>query len=195
MKQIDVNEVYTLFEEIKELVKKGNESKQAIAQPEVQPKIELPDFSVINDLTEKLEEIIEETRKPVKTEHRHIFSLDSSKVFTGVIGLCIVTILCLCTIFYQRKEISSYEDNDLKYRYVKMQGETTPPEIEQLEDIFENSRDKIKLLRKEVEKYEKAIFEEAKRLEKAKLKEQEAERLKKEAESLKNKKQPSGKEE
>ncbi|MDR1091117.1 MAG: hypothetical protein LBL79_08590 [Prevotella sp.] len=188
MKHIDINEVYTLFEEIKELVKKGNENKQTVAQPEVQPKIELSDFSVINELTDKLDKTIEEVRKPVKTEHRHIFSLDSSKVFVGVMGSCIVTILCLCTIFYQRKEISSCADNDLKYRYIKMQGETTPREIELLEDIFENNRDKVKPIRKEVEKHEKAVLEEAKRLEKARLKEQEAERLRQEAENLKRKK-------
>jgi hypothetical protein len=188
MKQIDVNEVYMLFEEIKELVKKESENKQTVVQPEIQSKIELPDFSVVNELVHKLDETIEEVRKPVKTDHRHIFSFDSSKVFVGVIGLCIVTILCLCTIFYQRKEISTYKDNDLKYRYVKMQGEITPSEIEKLEDFFDNERDKVKLMRKEVEKHEKAVLEEAKRLEKARLKEQEAERLKQEAVDLKQKK-------
>lgn len=66
-----------------------------------------------------------------------------------------------------------------------MQGETTPQEIELLEDIFENNRDKLKILRKEVEKHEKAVLNEAKRLKKARLKEQEAERLREEAEDLK----------
>lgn len=185
MKHIDVNEVYTLFEEIKELVKKGNESKQEVIQPEVQPKIELPDLSEINELTEKLDKTIEEVRKPVKTEHKHIFSLDSSKVFVSVMGLCIVTILCLCTIFYQRKEIDAYEDNDLKYRYIKMQGEVSPKELNQLELTFENSRDSVKIIRNQVKQYEKALMEEAKRLEKARLKEQEAERLREEAEKIK----------
>lgn len=73
----------------------------------------------------------------------------------------------------------------MKYRYIKMQGETTPQEIELLEDIFENNRDKLKILRKEVEKHEKAVLNEAKRLKKARLKEQEAERLREEAEDLK----------
>lgn len=87
MKQIDVNEVYTLFEEIKELVKKESENKQIVVQPEIQPQIEFPGFSEINELVHKLDETIEEVCKHVKTEYRHIFSFDSSKVFVGVISL------------------------------------------------------------------------------------------------------------
>lgn len=48
MKTIDINEVYTLFEEIKELIKKGSDNK-AIVPPE----IEMPDLSVIDELTDR----------------------------------------------------------------------------------------------------------------------------------------------
>jgi len=91
-------------------------------------------------------------------------------------------------IYYQREEISNYKDNDLKYRYIKMEGEITPIELNLLENVFENKRDSVKTIRKQVKEYEKAVIEEAKRLEKARLKEQEAERLKREAENLKQQK-------
>ncbi len=180
MKTIDNNEVYTLFEEIKELIKKGNDNK-----PVIQPQIEIPDLSALNDLTDKLDKAIEETRKPVKTEHRHIFSTDSNEIFFGFIGVFIVCLCSFFTIYNQRNEISTYEDTDLKYRYIKMLGEITPQRLINLENIFENKRDSVKIIRNEVKKYEKALIEEAKRLEQIRLKEQEAERLRQEAEKLK----------
>jgi hypothetical protein len=185
MKNIEINEVYTLFEEIKGLIKKGNENKTPTI---VQPEIELPDLSGIGELTDKLRETIEEVRKPVKTECYHTFSIDSNKIFFCVIGMGIALLMCMFMLYSQRKEIAIYKDNDLKYRYVKMIGEIIPENMVRLENIFESKRDTVKLIRKEVEEYEKALVEKAKRLEKARLKEQEAERLRREAESLKQNK-------
>lgn len=133
------------------------------------------------------EEVIGEVRKPVKAEYRHIFSLESNKIFFSVIGLSLAFLISLFVIYFQREELSTYKDNDLKYRYMKMLGEPTSGELNTLENIFENVRDSVKLIRKEVEKHEKAVLEEAKRLEKARLKEQEAERLREEAKEIKGK--------
>lgn len=185
MQQINVNEVYTLFEEIKKQLKQIGEKQVSAPAPVPQPKIEIPDLSVIPELTNKLDEVIGEVRKPVKTEHRHIFSFESNKIFFSVIGLSLAFMISLFVIYFQQAKLSKYRDNDLKYRYVIMAGEITPEELILLEDIFENKRESIKPLRKDVEKHEKAVLEEAKRLEKAKLKEQEAERLRKEAKEIK----------
>lgn len=184
MKQIDINEVYILFEELKKQLKQVNENSTPVAQPE----IKMPDLSVVSDLTAKLDEVISEVSKPAKTEHHHIFSIASNKIFFSVIGISVALLISLFAIYYQRKEILIYRDNDLKYRYVKMIGETTHRELNTLEDIFDNTRDSVKIIRKQVVEYEKAVIEEAKRLEKARLKEQEAERLKREAENLMRKK-------
>ncbi|MDL2245894.1 hypothetical protein LJC54_10400, partial [Parabacteroides sp. OttesenSCG-928-J18] len=178
------NEVYTLFEEIKKLIKKGNDNTPTVIQPE----IELPDLSVINELTDKLQEIIEEVRKPVKTECHHIFSIASNKIFFSVIGMGVALLVCMFMIYYQREGIASYKDNDLKYRYVKMQGEITSDEVRRLENIFDCKRDSVRIIQKQVEQYEKAVLAEARRLEQARLKEQEAERLRREAENLKQNK-------
>ncbi|HBL34618.1 MAG TPA: hypothetical protein DDZ96_12515 [Porphyromonadaceae bacterium] len=176
MKNIEVTEVYTLFEEIKELVKTGNQNNTVI-----QPEIELPDLSAISELSRKLDEAIWEIHKPVKTEHHHIFSIASSKVFIGVIGLCIVCLFLLFTVFTLRKENATNKDNDLKYRYIQMQGEIIPTGVFNLDSIFENRRDSVRMIRKQVEQHEKTVIEKAKRLERVRLKEQEAERLKEEA--------------
>lgn len=179
MKNIEISEIYTLFEEIRELVKAGSRNNNIIP-----PEIELPDLSGIDELSGKLDEAIGEIRKPVRTEHHHIFSIASNKVFYGIIGLCIVCLFLIFTVFYQRKEIASYRDNDLKYRYIQMQGEITPAGVITIDSIFDNRRDSVKMIRKQVVQHEKAIIEKAKRLEQARLKEHEADRLKKKVEIL-----------
>lgn len=180
MKNMNVNEVYTLFEEIKELVKIQGKNNMAI-----QPEIELPDLSAIDELSYKLDETIGKICKPVKMEHHHIFSIASSKIFIGVIGLCFMCLFFLFTVFNQRQKIVTYKDNDLKYRYIQMQSEIAPAGLISLDSIFDNRRDSVKMIRQQVEKHEKAVVVKAKRLEKARLKEQEAERLREDAKKLK----------
>ena len=70
-------------------------------------------------------------------------------------------------------------DEDLKFHYIQMQGETTPETPSRLENIFESKSDGAKIIRKQVVSYEKNLMEEIKLLNKARLKEQEAEQLKK----------------
>ncbi len=178
MKNIDVNEVYTLFEEIRELVKAGNRNSMV-----VQPEIELPNLSAIFELSGKLDETINEIRKPIRMEHHNIFSIASSKVFTAVIGLCAVYLFCLFTMFYQRKEIIIYKDNDLKYRYVRMQGYATTEDFAFLDSIFHFNRNskKIQELCESVETFEENIKQRAKIIEQEERLKAEKERLEKES--------------
>ena len=88
-------------------------------------------------------------------------------------------------VFRQKKVIANYRDNDLKYRYVQMQGEISPTGVINLDIIFKNRKDSVRVIRKQVEQHEKTVIEKSKQLEQVRLKEQEAEQLKREAESLK----------
>ncbi len=180
MSKIDINEIYTLFEEIKELIK-SKESNNA----EVQPEIVLPDISEKTELSDKLDKTIEQVSKPIKTEHRHVFSFASSKTFIGAMVLGVMCILSLFTIIYKQKEADSLKDNDLKYRYIQMVGEATPSLLTNLDSIFEYRHDSVKVIRKEVVAYEKAVIERAKRLEKARKMYMEAEKLREEVKSMK----------
>ena len=83
----------------------------------------------------------------------------------------------------QRKTISQYKENDLKYRYVKMQGQTDEENLYRLERQFEYS-DSIKIIRKQVERYEDLVREQAERMERARRYNEQAEWLKKEAETV-----------
>ena len=58
----------------------------------------------------------------------------------------------------QRQTINQFKDNDLKYRYIKMQGQTNEENIYRLEKQFKYS-DSIKIVRKQVEKYEELVRE------------------------------------
>jgi preprotein translocase subunit Sss1 len=172
---MDTSEVYMLFEEIKENLKTGNN------QPSEQI---LMDVQAVNSMTEQFRHIIEEVRKPTRTEHRHVIEIGSSKVFLSLIGLALTVILLGFIIYNQWQNLSLYKDNDLKYRYVKMQGQITGESIYCLEDMFEHA-DSIRLIRNQVEKYEYLVKEQAEKMEWARRSAEEAERLRKELESIK----------
>ena len=83
-------------------------------------------------------------------------------------------------------------DNDLKYRYIKMRGDTSAEQIATLEDIFELNRDaqKIEQMREDVETCEEAVRKQAALAEQARLKEQAAREQESKAKSIKDKQQP-----
>jgi hypothetical protein len=76
-----------------------------------------------------------------------------------------------------------YQDNDLKYRYVKMQGEVNEENLYRLEWQFKYG-DSIKIIRRQVERYEELLKEQAERIERAKRNSEEAEKIKIKTESL-----------
>jgi hypothetical protein len=89
------------------------------------------------------------------------------------------------TIGEQRQTISQYRDNDLKYRYIKMYERIDEGTIYRLEQQFKYN-DSIKIIRKQVERYEDLVKEQADRLERAKRNSEEAEKLYKQKESIRN---------
>ena len=67
----------------------------------------------------------------------------------------------------QRRNISQYKKNDLKYRYIKMQGQIEEESLYWLERQFRHG-DSIKIIRKQVEKYEELVKEQAEKIERIK---------------------------
>jgi hypothetical protein len=73
----------------------------------------------------------------------------------ALIALAVATIgfiASLWVIDHQRRTLARCRDNDLKYRYIQMQGETTSGDILQFREVFEFNRnpDSIKLIRRQV---------------------------------------------
>jgi hypothetical protein len=146
-------------------------------------------MTVINALTERLENVIEEVKKPNTVEHHHRYtiSIASNWFFFSWMALVIIILELFWAIANQRQTINQYKENDLKYRYVKMQGQANEENLYRLEQQFKYN-DSIKIIRKRVEKYEELVKEQAERMERAKQDRREAERLHKNAESLKESK-------
>jgi hypothetical protein len=85
----------------------------------------------------------------------------------------------------QRQTITLYKENDLKYRYIKMQGQINEDNLYRLEQQFKYN-DSIKIICKQVEKYEELVKEQAEKFERAKRNSKDADRLHKQKESIRN---------
>ncbi|GHU56559.1 hypothetical protein FACS189411_07500 [Bacteroidia bacterium] len=181
--KMNSSNVYEMFEEVKGL---GIQIKNKLMETPSAPEQVSIDVTAITDLTERLETVIEEVRKPVKHEHRHVIEVASSKVFLSMLVMVITIFGLAFAIGNQRETISQYRNNDLKYRYIKMQGQTNEGNLHRLDKQFEY-RDSVAIIRKQVEKYEELVREQAERIERARQYAEEAERLQRNIETAKQK--------
>jgi hypothetical protein len=176
--KIDVSTVCEMFEKLSEKLNKQTTNKS------VEPVLQV-DLVAINAMTERFEDVIREIRKPVKMEHHHRIEIASNWVFLSLVGMGLMILGLSYFIGNQRQTISQYKDNDLKYRYIKMQGQTNDENLYRLKQQFKNN-DSIKIIRKQVEKYEELVKEQAERIERVKRSSEEVEKLHKQKENIKN---------
>jgi methyl-accepting chemotaxis protein len=147
------------------------------------------DLSAVDTMTDKLENVIEEVRKPTNVEHQHSHTINIAFnwFFLSWIALVIIIFGLFWGIANQRQTIGQYKENDLKYRYIKMQRQTDEESLYRLEQQFKYS-DSIKIISKQVEKYEELVKEQAERIARAKQNSEEAEKLQNRVEFLKKSK-------
>jgi hypothetical protein len=174
--KMDVSTVYEMFEEINKKL-----DKQTIDKP-----AEI-DLTAVNTMTERFEDVIREVRKPTKVEHRHKIDIASNWFFLSWVALVIIILGSFWAIANQRQTINQYKDNDLKYRYIKMKGQTNEENLYRLERQFKYD-DSIKIIRKQVEKYEELVKEQAERLERNRENVKEMNKIQQEVNVLKNNK-------
>lgn len=144
----------------------------------------------ISEIDEKVAELeIPEELPPRMVQHRFSFSLDATRNFWLFMSMFVVIIVLSVGLYLEWRPDRSRYDNDLKYRYVLMKGEASPKRLSELEELFEVERDqrRIDSMRMDVKKYERLVRRRAALDEQARLKSQEAERLKRDAARLKNK--------
>lgn len=175
--KMDVSIVYEMFEKI--TGKLDKQANNTVEQVQV-------DTTAVNVMTERLANVIEEVRKPAKVEHQHRHTIDirSNWFFLSWVGLVIVIFCLFWVIANQRQTVNQYYDNNLKYRYIKMQGQANEEKIYQLEQQFKYS-DSIKIIHKQVERYEALTKEQAERMERAKRNSDEADKLQKQKDNVK----------
>ena len=181
--KMDSIEVYKMFETLSDKF-----DKQADKQVESVEAVKV-DATALDAVTERLKNIIEEIHKPTKVEyqHRHTVDIHSNWFFFSWVILVIIIFGLFWTLANQRQTISQYRENDLKYRYIKMQGQTDEESLYRLERQFQY-RDSIKIVRKQVEKYEELVKEQVERIERTRRNSEEAEILQKDLNKLKNSK-------
>lgn len=106
-------------------------------------------------------------------------------IFSAVLVLCSASIwlnICLVTRMQQ------LQDNDIKYRYLLMQGQADGTTLDLLENNFKWQRNErfIRSLTDSVIDFEYRLRKQAEALERARLLNEQAEQLKKEADKMKN---------
>ena len=144
----------------------------------------------ISEMEEKVVGMeIPEELPPRMVQHRFSLSLDATRNFWLFMSMFVVIAVQSVGLYLDWRPDRSRYDNDLKYRYVLMKGEASPKRLSELEELFEVERDqrRIDSMRQDVEKYERLVRRRAALDEQARLKSQEAERLKRDAARLKNK--------
>ena len=170
--QVDLPELENHAAQTNELIKEGFQKQQ----------------EQLHELEEKLQK---QQGKPLPVQkHLHTIELRSSKVVIALISLGVALLGSVSYNIYQLSANNRLGDNDIKFRYIKAFGEITPENLLKLETIFEYepNKQKQRSLRRMVEEHEQRVEQRARELEQARLKEVQAEQLRKEAENIKQKK-------
>ena len=121
--------------------------------------------------------------------HRHIIGSESKSIIIFFVTSIVMMIFMAIAIWNAYQPNIQRDDNDLKYRYMKMEGDASPAMIAELEDLFTLNRDvsRIEAMRANVVEYEETILRQAALAEQARLKAQEAQLLDNKAKSIKSK--------
>ena len=144
----------------------------------------------VKSLVQKLKTTIEEG---VHNFKHHRIGFETPFVFWTIVIETALILGMFTWIIISEKPNQREEDNDLKYRYIKMKGDVSAEQIATLEDIFELNRNNevINQMREDVETYEEAVRKQAALAEQARLKEQAAKEQESKAKSIKNKQDDS----
>ena len=140
----------------------------------------------VKTLVQKLKTTIEDG---VHNFKHYRIGFETPFVFWTIVIETMLILGLFTWIIISEKPNQREEDNDLKYRYIKMKGDASAEQIATLEEIFELNRDnqKIEQMREDVETYEEAVRKQAALAEQARLKEQAAMEQESKAQSIKAK--------
>lgn len=108
---------------------------------------------------------------------------------SGIVSFSAVLVICFVSIFLNvrlAERMQQLQDNDMKYRYLLMQRQADGETFDMLENKFKWQRDNdfIRSLTDSVIDFEYHIQKQAEALERARLLNEQAEQLKKEADKL-----------
>ena len=121
--------------------------------------------------------------------YQRIYNKVASWISPGLFVFSAVLVVCSVSIFLNvrlAERMQQLQDNDMKYRYLLMQGQVDGETFDMLENKFKWQRDNgfIRSLTDSVMDFEYRIQKQAEALERARLLNEQAEQLKKEADKL-----------
>ena len=121
--------------------------------------------------------------------YQRIYNKVASWIRPGLFVFSAVLVVCSVSIFLNvrlAERMQQLQDNDMKYRYLLMQGQADGETFDMLENKFKWQRDNgfIRSLTDSVMDFEYRIQKQAEALERARLLNEQAEQLKKEADKL-----------
>ena len=121
--------------------------------------------------------------------YQRIYNKVASWIRPGLFLFSAVLVICSASIFLNvrlAERMQQLQDNDIKYRYLLMQGQADGEIFDMLENKFKWQRDNdfIRSLTDSVMDFEYRIQKQAEALERARLLNEQAEQLKKEADKL-----------
>ena len=121
--------------------------------------------------------------------YQRIYNKVTSWIRPGLFVFSAVLVVCSVSIFLNvrlAERMQQLQDNDMKYRYLLMQGQADGETFDMLENKFKWQRDNgfIRSLTDSVMELEYRIQKQAEALERARLLNEQAEQLKKEADKL-----------
>ena len=175
--------------DVKAIVNRSQSSGEVLNSLAELKQIQVQKSDELKTLVQKLKTTIEEG---VHNFKHHRIGFETPFVFWTIVIETAMIFGLFTWIIISEKPNQREEDNDLKYRYIKMKGDASAEQIATLEDIFELNRDnqKIEQIREDVETYEEAVRKQAALAEQARLKEQAAKEQESKAKSIKDKQQP-----
>ena len=121
--------------------------------------------------------------------YQRIYNKVASWIRPGLFLFSAVLVICSASIFLNvrlAERMQQLQDNDIKYRYLLMQGQADGETLELLENYFKWQRDEhfIRSLTDSVIDFEYRLQKQAEALERARLLNEQAEQLRKEADKL-----------
>ncbi len=131
--------------------------------------------TMIVPLNEKIGQLQTPTNMVIRKEHVFIVDFRRSKTAITIVTMALVILLSWTGNIWQLRNNNQLKDNDLKYRYIKMEGKTNSQNLLRLETIFnsDRNRDSISIIREQVESYERLVKKQAEEIEQGSLKKKE----------------------
>lgn len=186
-------ELRDILNQLADLRKSEQEQRQSFGDVR---KYVVATFRCLKEMLETMERyraentVGKEENKPVPF-YRRIYDKAASLVHPKLFLFSAGLIVCATSLFLNvrlAERMGQLQDNDMKYRYLLMQGQADGNTLERLENKFKWQRDErfIRNLTDSVLDFEERCRRQAEALERAKLLNEQAEQLKKEADRLGN---------